>query len=132
MLRLLCPFLLLAACNGAHTSTSPAPADLAGTRWRLLTVDGAETLTSENVIAFGADGQLNVRSCNSCSGAYRTADGQLALDPMMCTKRACTADRIDLGPALTADQPFRFRVENGQFLLIATDGSRRYLFEPAE
>lgn len=82
---------LLAAC--ASTASAPEPvADLAGSRWTVVSVDGSAPARGEEALSidFSVDGRVNGNSgCNSFSGPYIRDEDVLRIGELMSTRRAC-------------------------------------------
>jgi uncharacterized membrane protein len=84
----------LSGCGGAPLAAGP-PASLAGTSWRMLSIDGADVSRQDGyVIAFQSD-RLNARpGCNSISGGYRVAREGFQAGPLAMTRMACPGPRM--------------------------------------
>lgn len=90
------PFVcaLFAAC--ASTPSAPDPvADLAGSRWTVVGIDGKAPLRGDEPLSvdFSAEGRVNGNSgCNSFSGPYIRDEEVLRIGELMSTRRACAED----------------------------------------
>ena len=87
--------VLLAACGGDPAGTPGRvshPVALAGTSWRLVSLQGRVPPGGDLTIRFGADGRVGgTGGCNSFGGAfgYEAATGLLEIGDLASTKRAC-------------------------------------------
>jgi len=103
---------------GACAST-PGPSDnpLADTAWEFRRIairsnDFFMLPNDEGVhkdqVLFGADSSISIRSCNTCSGFYAIEGNHIVINHMVCTRRACELDWIDLVRQIGDHATFRF------------------------
>jgi heat shock protein HslJ len=88
-LRFLAPVVALAL----HACATPAPppiADLTGTDWRVVAVNGRETPAIEYSMRFGSDGAFGAKfGCNLMGGNYRMVGGTLTVSNLTQTLMGC-------------------------------------------
>lgn len=122
-MRALAFSLVAATVLAACAVTPPAASPYAGTVWtldRYVGADGSVTRgTGEERLTFGADGNVQIASCNLCNGRFRVQGDVLTVgEPLACTRRACLGGQMELerfftgpvrldrdGPVLTAEVP---------------------------
>ena len=86
------PLLALAISTGACVATPPPPiAELAGTKWHIVSVNGRQTPTKGDYsVRFGADSTFGARfGCNAMGGDFRIAGGTLTVEHLISTLMAC-------------------------------------------
>ena len=90
LLALLCA-LLVASCTMFDRTAGDGP-PLAGTDWMLDAItgaDGTQRFGEGATLSFQMDGDLIVRSCNTCRGLWSTYGDTLRAGPLACTRMAC-------------------------------------------
>ncbi|TXC68925.1 META domain-containing protein [Sphingorhabdus soli] len=112
----------LSGCGGA---TLP-PADLAGTRWQMRSINGASVDRSiATSLAFDGTRMSGSAGCNRFSASYSSDGTRLSAGPIAATKMACT------GPAKAQEQaafailgaPVTIRfAADGAMILMGTGG----------
>ena len=87
----LAPLALAAVCGGCAASPPPPIADLAGTHWRVVHVNGVQTPSNGDYsLRFAADGRFGARfGCNSMGGSYRMIGGTLTVTDLNQTLMGC-------------------------------------------
>ncbi len=118
-----------AGCGGA---TLP-PADLAGTRWRMRSINGASVDRSvATSVAFDGATMIGSAGCNRFSATYSSDGTRLSAGPITATEMACT------GPAQAQEQaafailgaPVTIRfAADGTMILMGT-GGQNIVLEP--
>jgi heat shock protein HslJ len=106
-----------ALCAGC-TAINLAPGTLAGTNWRVATVNGKPTPTAGDYsMRFGFDGGFGARfGCNHMGGYYRLSGQTLVVDNLAQTLIGCpepAASFENQGGAILG-RPMRVRFSNGQ------------------
>lgn len=80
----------LSGCGGAYTNDVA----LAGTRWRIVAINGAAVPAREwYTIRFEGDRLTGMAGCNHFSGGYRLDNGRLIAGPIASTRMACQGPR---------------------------------------
>ena len=87
-------FIGLAAFCASCAAPPPAPppiADLAGTSWRVVSVNGRQTpAQGDYSMRFEANGRFGARfGCNSMGGGYRMVGGTLTVSNVASTLMGC-------------------------------------------
>lgn len=91
-------FALLSLCIALATGCAASPAsrapvaDLSGTRWTVVAVDGSAPQRGEEPLSveFGVDGRVSGNSgCNRYSGPYIRDADTLRIGELLSTRRAC-------------------------------------------
>jgi heat shock protein HslJ len=109
-------------CGGAILP----PANLAGTRWRMLTIDG-KSVDSATRTSMGFDGQTMSGSagCNRFSASYTSDGTRLSTGPIAATKKGCTGPEARQETAafsiLAKPVTIRFAID-GKMILMGTAG----------
>lgn len=109
-------------CGGAILP----PANLAGTRWRMLTIDGKD-IDPATRTSMGFDGQTMSGSagCNRFSASYTSDGTRLSTGPIAATKKGCTepAARQETAAFSILAKPvtIRFAID-GKMILMGTAG----------
>ncbi len=83
---------LLAGCATSSGTRGPV-ADLAGSHWTVVSIDGKSPARSDDALTveFGVDGRISGNSgCNTYSGPYIRDESTLRIGELMSTRRACT------------------------------------------
>jgi len=75
----------LRGCGGAPT----APANLAGTTWSMVAIDGDAVSGDTYALRFTADRIGGRAGCNSFGGTYRVEGDRLIPGPLISTRMAC-------------------------------------------
>ena len=90
-LHLLAPVSALALGACAATPAPPPLADLAGTNWRVVTVNGRATpAQGDYAMRFDRSGGVGARfGCNSMGGKYRMTGGTLVVSDLASTLMGC-------------------------------------------
>lgn len=90
-LRLIAPLSALALASCAATPAPEPLADLAGTNWRVVTVNGAATpAQGDYSMNFDRSGGVGARfGCNSMGGKYRMVGGTLVVRDLASTLMGC-------------------------------------------
>ena len=82
-----------AAAIFLHACAAPPPppiADLTGTDWRVVSVNGQATPNSDYAMRFGAGGAFGAKfGCNSMGGEYRLVGGTLTVSNLNQTLMGC-------------------------------------------
>jgi putative lipoprotein len=126
--------LSLAACSqGAALSPSPeAPATLAGTSWRAISVAGDAPVEGSNpTLAFTVDEINGTTGCNQFFGGYTYDGGTISISQVGMTMMACDGPVSEVEGAYTAALNGATTVsvdEGGQLLLTGSGGE--VLFVP--
>ena len=83
--------LLTALALGACAAPPPPPlADLTGTDWRVVSVNGRPTPSSDYSMRFGAGGAFGAKfGCNAMGGEYRMTGGTLTVRNLNQTLIGC-------------------------------------------
>lgn len=81
--------LAMAGC--APTPAPPPIANVTGTKWRVVSVNGRQTpAKGDYSVRFGADSSFGARfGCNAMGGEYRLVGGTLTVDHLVSTLMAC-------------------------------------------
>jgi heat shock protein HslJ len=125
---------LLAACSpGADVSPSPsAPASLAGSAWRAVSVDGTSPVDgSEPTLTFAETEISGTTGCNQYFGGYTYAEGTISFTQVGMTMMACEGPISDVEATYTAALNGATTAtidDGGQLLLSGSDGD--VLFKP--
>ena len=125
---------LLAACSpDADVSPSPsAPASLAGSAWRAVSVDGLSPLEgSAPTLTFSETEVSGTTGCNQYFGGYTYADGTISFTEVGMTMMACEGPISDVEAKYTAALNSATTAtidDGGQLLLSGSDGD--VLFTP--
>ena len=84
--------LLGLALTGCAAPAPPPLADLSGTSWRIVLVNGRQTpATGDYSMRFDANGGVGARfGCNSMGGRYRMVGGTLIVNDLVSTLMACS------------------------------------------
>jgi heat shock protein HslJ len=115
----------LAACAAAPET--PPPLD--GTRWTLRSADGGALAphagTSGITLRFEGERLSGYGGCNQYGGSFRLEQGNLSVDPVTATKRACVGSGNESEQAWFAllSSPLRLEHEADALRIIAADGS---------
>ena len=117
----------VAGCAAAPLAPSPT-AQLAGTSWRVVAVNGQATPASgDYAMRFDAGGGVGARfGCNAMGGQYRLAGNQLAVSNLTSTLMGCPgpAATLERQGAAVLGQPMRIGLtSNGQMSLTNSVGS---------
>ena len=83
---------IAAAVLAAGCAAPPAPplADLTGTDWRVVSVNGRATPSSDYSMRFGAGGAFGAKfGCNLMGGEYRLVGGTLTVSNLNQTLMGC-------------------------------------------
>lgn len=96
--------LVLAAALAGCTTAQPGPWSLAGTKWRIVKLDGtAPSAPAKAVIAFPDDQRMNASvGCNSISGGYSLRDGRLIAKALVSSLIGCEGGQAREERALSA------------------------------
>lgn len=135
---------LLSACaSGGGTSTaasSPAPVELAGTSWDLVSYpgpDGAQQPTAPQAsvatLAFVEGGTLaGSTGCNSFSGSYQQSGSQLTIEPGATTAMGCPGPVADQETAVLAalGEVASFAVAQDNLVLRNNEGGELLVYRP--
>jgi heat shock protein HslJ len=70
--------------TGCATTAAP-PAGLAGTSWRIVTIDGTRAAEG-SMLAFTANSLSASAGCNRLGGAYSVVGGKLTAGPLAATR----------------------------------------------
>ena len=90
MLRILAAPILAAALHACAAPPPPPIAELAGTDWRVVTVNGQATPGGDYSMRFGAGGSFGAKfGCNSMGGSYRLTGGTLMVSGLNQTLMGC-------------------------------------------
>jgi heat shock protein HslJ len=85
--------LVAAACTSAPSPDvvpDVVPATLAGSTWRLVTVDGREPVRGrEPTVEFSVDRVQGSGGCNDFGGTYRLAAGEIRIGQLQATAMGC-------------------------------------------
>ena len=82
--------LLLVLSVACAASPPPPVADLAGTDWRVISVNGRQTPSAEYSMRFGADGAFGAKfGCNTMGGNYRLVGATLIVSNLTQTLMGC-------------------------------------------
>jgi heat shock protein HslJ len=84
--------LTLVACSASDLTREAHPTTLAGTNWRVVTINGmAPNAGKEPTMVFAGAQVSGSAGCNSYSGAYRyePSTGAIAFDQTAMTAMAC-------------------------------------------
>ncbi len=91
------PLLLALAAGCASSSRTAGPvADLSGTRWTVVSIDGNAPVRGDEALSveFSVDGRVSGNSgCNSYSGPWIRDDTTLRIGELLSTRRACADER---------------------------------------
>jgi heat shock protein HslJ len=81
--------LAIAGC--APTPAPPPIANMSGTKWHVVSVNGRQTpAKSDYSLRFGADNSFGARfGCNAMGGDYRLSGATLTVDHLISTLMAC-------------------------------------------
>jgi heat shock protein HslJ len=84
--RALLATLLLAGC----TSINAGPRTFEGSQWRVRSIDGQATPSTDNYQLEFRDGRAGGRfGCNRFGGTYQVSGKVMAFGPMIATRMAC-------------------------------------------
>lgn len=88
--RLIFPPMVLGQLT-ACAAPPPPLADLRGTNWRIVLVNGRQTpSTGDYSMRFGADGRFGARfGCNAMGGNYRLVGGTMKVGNLVSTRIGC-------------------------------------------
>jgi heat shock protein HslJ len=96
MIRLAVLPLALAVSACVHVSpppsgpgTTPSPAALADTSWRIVRIDGAPPVSPKAALRFEADRLGMTAGCNGLGGTWRLRSGRLIGGPYASTMMYC-------------------------------------------
>lgn len=90
MRHLRLPFALaLSAAMAVPVQAADAPLQLAGTKWRITTIDGQPALYSGAEIEFLANRLSATVGCNNLSGDWQLHGTHLMTGPVIGTRMAC-------------------------------------------
>ena len=90
MPRILAVPVLAAALHACAAPPPPPIADLTGTDWRVVTLNGRATPSGDYSMRFGADGAFGAKfGCNSMGGSYRLSGGTLTVSDLNQTLMGC-------------------------------------------
>ncbi len=141
ILTLLGAFTLLAVLASCSISQaqSPAGADLDGTAWTLVALNGNPPLAGLNVtLNFGQgqqQGQVSGSSgCNSYGGKYTTANNTLKISDVMSTLMACQRDDImqqEREYVSAIQKAATYKIENGRLEIGDAGGQTILVFTSA-
>jgi len=100
------------------TPTGPAaPARLAGTGWKAVTVDGRPVVVgSEPTAIFSAQEVSGTTGCNSYGGSYTFSNGAITFGPLRTTLMAC------IGPVGEIEQKFNAALAGATSVAVDGDG----------
>ena len=112
--------VLLTACAAAPTG----PANLlAGTRWRVVTIDEAAPVSKKSELALTSDNLSATAGCNRLNGPWRIEGERMIAGPLIQTMMACDdavmAQEQALSTLLTAAPKVTV---SGKRLLLKTSG----------
>jgi heat shock protein HslJ len=125
---LLALLLILGGCGAATptatpaataTSVAAAPANLAGTRWRLVSYGPADSPTAalpqqDVTLEFNQGNQISGSAgCNSYSGTATIAGETVKVGPLMSTKMACANQAAN-----TQETVFLMALQAGQSIKV--------------
>lgn len=107
--------------------TVPSESDiaLAGTAWKLVTLNGEPALADAEVTLSFTEAEVSGNAgCNSYSGGYSLDGSTLAFTPLISTMMACEGPLMDQESAFFAalQASESVSVEDGQLTLSAADG----------
>ena len=125
-------FLVIGAGLPLAASAPQSARTLAGTRWALTQYSVQRSALVPAVgeqrptLVFGTDGRVSgTTGCNSYSGPYSEAGGQLTIGPLVSTLRAC----VDAN--LARQEQVMLGVMNGNALASTWEGNTLTLSAPA-
>ncbi len=122
--------ILMSACA---TPAGNAPA-LPGTKWELVTLNGAAPVVGTSVtLFFGEDGQAaGNASCNTYGGSYKTAGSNLTFEQMMSTMMACEPAIMEQEQAYlkVVGETKSYEVTGGNLTLKDASGNALAVFAP--
>ncbi len=83
--------VLAAICAGCAAPAPPPVAELGGTSWHIVLVNGRQTpAQGDYSMRFSADGSFGARfGCNSMGGSYRMVGGTLTVANLSQTAMGC-------------------------------------------
>lgn len=97
--------------------------------WKLVWVEGFDSMpsgVSTPTIRFGSDGRLGGNTgCNSAGAGYTATDHQLAIQPMITTKRACLdpqGNALERAYVRAVEATRGYGLENGELELLDEGG----------
>lgn len=84
-------FALAVSTAGCVATPPPAIAELAGTKWHVVSVNGRQTPPKGDYsIRFGSDSAFGARfGCNAMGGDFRIAGGTLTVEHLISTLMGC-------------------------------------------
>jgi len=124
--------MLAAAC----TSSATVP-NLAGTQWKLATLNGQAPITSSRIIIlnFDPNNQISGNSgCNSYGGNFATSGSTLSFSKVFMTLMACPEPGIDEQESAfqqALSKVASFEISNGQLNLKDASGAVVLTFSKA-
>lgn len=80
--------LAISLLSGCATVT-PAGADLTGTRWSIVSIDGAAPKSPKAAVEFMPDRISATAGCNGLGGDWEARDGRLITGPFVSTMMFC-------------------------------------------
>jgi len=80
--------LALTLMSGCAT-VPPAEADLDGTRWTIVSIDGAAPKSPKAAVEFAPDRISATAGCNGLGGSWEAKDGKLITGPFVSTMMFC-------------------------------------------
>jgi para-nitrobenzyl esterase len=134
---------LLAACSSHQPQAQQAPADLAGTSWRLVYFQppgaGANPVVPPRVegytMAFQADGTLALGlDCNRATARWAVTPsgrGTLSVTAGAMTRAFCGDGALDDQIARDLEKIRSFKVEDGRLFLTLEAGAGTYVWRSA-
>jgi heat shock protein HslJ len=99
-----------------------APAALAGTDWRIVSIGGTEVGGERYVLSFAEDRLSGRAGCNRFSGRYRLAGGTLTVGPLAMTRMACASIAGHSGPDPMAMERLATQILEGEMRASFPDG----------
>ena len=90
--------LLVAGC----AATTDSGAEIAGTDWRFIQIDGARPVSGQAKITFRKNRFGASVGCNSMGGDWRVEDDRLIAGPLVQTEMYCAAPLWDQEKAVNA------------------------------
>jgi heat shock protein HslJ len=124
MKKLLALFLIPLAAAASACAVPPATSNrLAGTQWRLVSIDGAAPVSDRATIGFRTDGISATVGCNGMGGPWHVEGNRLIAGPLMQTEMYCEGpiwgQEQALGAMLVAAPEFTL---DGERLLLRSSG----------
>jgi heat shock protein HslJ len=88
---------IVTACAANGSDAPPPLAELVGTSWRAVTIDGQPVAGGvSSTLTFLADGRVaGSGGCNRYAGEMRSREGRLQLGPLASTMMACPPERME-------------------------------------